>query len=342
MKAAVIHEFGDENVFVYEDVEEPEISPNSVLINVKAASINRGDLSRRQGNGLVEDNLPFVLGWDVAGDITEIGENVSHLRVGQRVLARIPSGGYAEIVSAPESIVVPIPNDVEYDQAASLPVAYLTAWVLLLDTAALSSINHLSTNSSKKSEEIEDAPLTVLIHSGGSGVGTAGIQIAKEILGARVFATAGTDKKVNQVKEIGADDAINYNKQDFVVEIRRLTQGVGVNAAIESIGGDIFMRTQQTLAENGCVVSYGRTSGTPPTTDLDLAKQQKQRIVTGWTLGNARTPEMAAQDLTRIINLVAEGRLKTYIDRVFPLSEVSEAHRFVANRSNFGKVILRP
>lgn len=324
MYAAVIHEFGDENAFKYEETADPEFGDDDVLIRVRAASVNRGDLGRRAGTGAVLPELPFIVGWDVAGDIVEVGANVTRVRAGQRVVARLSQGGYAELAVAPAQVVVPLPNEVDYDQAASLPVVFLTAWVTLLDTGALRTGE------------------TALIQSAGSGVGMAAIQIAKQIAGARVFATAGSDAKVTKAKELGADDAINYNKQDFVVETRRLTQGRGVNVAIDGVGGDIFTRSQQTLSEGGRLISYGRTSGIAPQGDMGLAERNKQTVVTGWSLQNERTPELSAQDLARIVSLIADETLKTLINRVFPLSEVAEAHRFIAKRANFGKVVLRP
>ena len=140
MKAICIHEYGDESVLKYEDVPDPTMGPEDVIIRVRAASVNRGDLSRRSG-GISPAPLskPLIVGWDVAGDVEEIGSEVDSVQVGQRVVARLPDGGYAERASAPANVVVPLPDNVNYDEAASLPVAFLTAWVALLDTAKLKS-----------------------------------------------------------------------------------------------------------------------------------------------------------------------------------------------------------
>lgn len=325
MKAISIHEFGDESVLRYEDVPDPTMGPNDVLIRVRAASVNRGDLSRRSGTNAQEPlSQPLIVGWDVAGDIEEVGSEVDNVQVGQRVVVRLPDGGYAERAAAPANVIVPLPSEVDYDQAASLPVAFLTAWVALLDTAKL------------KSGE------SALVQSAGSGVGMAGVQIAKHVAGARVFTTAGTDEKAARGLELGADVAINYTSQDFLAEVLRQTDGQGVQVALDMVGGEVFSRSQQALAEGGRLVSVGRSSGLSPEVDSVLAERKHQQVVTGWSLGETRTREQAAKDLARIVELVADGTLKTIVDRVFPLEEAAEAHRYLASRAQFGKVILRP
>ncbi|MBI2855518.1 MAG: zinc-binding dehydrogenase [Chloroflexi bacterium] len=325
MKAVRIHEFGDEGVLRYEDVPDPSIGSKDVLVQVRAASINRGDLGRRAGGGgAAPPSIPLIIGWDVAGEVVQVGPEVDKLRVGQRVVVRLPEGGYAELAAAPAAWAVPLPDEVGFDEGASLPVAFLTAWVSLLDTAGLA------------------AGETALVQSAGSGVGMAGVQIARHVAGARVFTTAGTDAKVARARELGADVAINYTTQDFLAEVRQQTQGQGVQVALDSVGGDVFSRSQQVLAEGGRLVSVGRSSGSAPEVDTALAERKSQRVVTGWALGTQRTREEAAEDLGRIVDLVARGTLKTIIDRVFPLSEAAEAHRYLASRAQFGKVILRP
>lgn len=325
MKAVCVHQFGDESVLRYEDVPDPRIGPDEVLIRVRFAGLNRGDLSRRRGGAAAQPlTQPLVLGWDVAGDVVEVGPAVQGIQVGQRVVARLPGGGYAELVAAPASVVVPLPDSVSYQQAASLPVAYLTAWVALLDTAKLG------------------AGETVLVQSAGSGVGMAGVQIAKHVAGARVITTAGTDEKVAKALEIGADVAINYTTKDFREEVLRLTEGRGVPVALDMVGGEVFAGTQQVLAEGGRLVSVGSSSGVPPQVDTALAERKRQQVVTGWSLARQRTPQEAARDLARIVELVAQGVLRPVIDRVFPLSAAAEAHRYLANRAQFGKVLLQP
>ncbi|MBI2887019.1 MAG: zinc-binding dehydrogenase [Chloroflexi bacterium] len=325
MKAVRIHEFGDESVLKYEDAPDPVPGPRDVLIRVRAASVNRGDLGRRAGGPTANPALlPLIIGWDVAGEVAQVGPEARNVRVGQRVVARLGGGGYAELAAAPWTVAVPLPDAVSYEQAASLPVVFLTAWASLLDTARLTLGE------------------TALVQAASSGVGMAGVQIAKQIAGATVFTTAGTDAKVARARELSADVAINYTTTDFLPEVLLLTGGRGVDVALDMVGGEVFAKTQQALAEGGRLVSVGRSSGQAPQVDAALAEAKKQKVVTGWGLFALRTPELAAQDLARIVQLVAEGALKTVIDRVFPLSETAAAHRHLAGRNQFGKVILRP
>jgi NADPH2:quinone reductase len=324
VKAVRIHKFGDERVLQYEDAPDPVAGPADVLIRVRAASVNRGDLGRRAGTYTTNLPLPMILGWDIAGDIVQVGAEVTNVHVGQRVVARIPSGGYAELAIAEGAVVVSLPENVSYDDAASLPVAFLTAWVALLDTVNL-----------QKGE-------TALIQSAGSGVGMAAVQIAKRVAGATVYATAGTDDKIVRARALGADACINYSKADFLAEVKRLTNGRGVDVALDSVGGEVFARSQKALAENGRLISVGRSSGQPPVVDHELERAKKHRIVTGWALGAMRTPEQSAADLARVVALVSDGTLQTVVDRVFPLMEAPSAHRYLAGRNQFGKVILRP
>ena len=325
MKAIRVHEYGDESVLKYEEVADPAIGPDGVLVRVRAASINRGDLSRRAGtNATAPLTEPLIIGWDVAGDVVEVGSEVENVKVGQRVVVRLPSGGYAELAAANGANAVPLPDELDYDQAASLPVAFLTSWVALLNTAKLTQGE------------------TALVQAAGSGVGMAGVQIAKQVAGARVITTAGTDQKVAQARELGADVAINYTTQDFVREVQEQTGGNGVEVGLDMVGGDVFSRSQQALADGGRLVSVGRSSGVGPVVDDALAERRHQQVVVGWRLGEAQPPAQTTRDLGRIVELVAQGTLKTIIDRVFPLSETAEAHRYLGSRAQFGKVILHP
>jgi NADPH2:quinone reductase len=324
MKAAVINEYGDESVLTYQEAPDPVIGPDEVLIRVQAASINRGDFGRRAGF-FQAGQTPLIIGWDVAGDIVETGNNVRDLKTGQRVVAQVMGGGYAELAAAPANATVPLPDAVSYEAAASLPVAWLTAWIALLDTAAL-----------KPGE-------TALIQSVSSGVGMAGVQIAKRIAGASlVFTTAGTDEKCRRGLELGADHAINYATSDFLAEVLEKTDGRGVDVALDMIGGETFARTQQALAEGGRIVSVGRASGAQPEVDTELAERKHQTITTSWLVFTIKPREVLRAELAKILDAIAAGKLDPVIDRVFPLSEAAEAHRYMAGRNQFGKVLLRP
>ena len=327
MKAVQVHEFGDESVLRYEDVPEPEIGPDEVLISVRASALNRGDIGRRSGafRGPAAAPLPLIIGWDVAGDVLSIGANVTGLRPGQRVVSLLPSGGYAEQAAAPAQLTLPIPDGVSYDQAASLPVVYLSAWIALLETGQL-----------KPGE-------TCLVQAASSGVGRAGVQIARQVGEASlVITTAGTDEKVAKARDLGADAVINYTTGDFLAETMRLTDGRGVDLAMDVVGGDVFARSQQALADGGRLVSVGRSGGQAPEEDQELSRRKGLTVVTAWGAMGGHGDEMRAGALRRILELVQAGKLDVIIDRVFPLAETDAAHRYLSGRNQFGKVLLHP
>lgn len=323
MKAVRIHEFGDESVLLYEDAPDPVPGPGQVLIRIRAAALNRGDLSRRRGGAQTPPALPFIIGWDAAGDVVSSGPGASGFPTGQRVVSLLPHGGYAELAVGPADLTVAIPDGVSYDEAAALPVAYLTAWVALLQTMGLK------------------AGESCLIQAASSGVGMAAVQIAKHVVKAGlVITTAGSDDKVARAKTLGADHAINYSSSDFLTETMRLTNGRGVDVVLEVVGGDVFKRSQQALAEGGRLVSAGRSSGEAAEVDLELASRKHQIVTTTWGAMGGAANDYRADALKRILQLVKDGTLKVIIDKTFPLSQTAEAHRYLAGRNQFGKVLL--
>lgn len=321
MKAAIVHEFGAEDKLRYEDVPDPRPGPGQVLIRVCAAAINRGDLGRRMGlyPAGAGVSLPLIIGWDIAGTVEALGAGVDGPAPGTRVVARIPQGGYAELAVASAAETVPIPEGVSFEQAAALPIAYLTAWFALKHQGAL------------------QAGETCLVQAAASGVGVAGIQIAKH-MGARVFTTASTDAKLALGKRLGADVVINYTTQDFVEVVQKETDGRGVDVVLESVGGDVLTRSVTALAPFGRLVSVGNSSRSPAPTDL--AQLLSKRIsLFGFYLGAERG---VPQALAELLDLVAAGRIEAVIDRTFPLAQAADAHRYVAGRENLGKVLLIP
>ena len=329
MKAAVYHESGAEEVLVYEDVPDPECGSDEVRMRVRAASVNRGDLHQRAGvRGGVQTTRtpgrgvwPHVIGWDIAGEIESVGRNVDDRRVGERVVAAlIQGGGYAELATAPSKDAVPIPDNVSFDEAAALPIAYLTAWYALKRRARL-----------QPSE-------TALIHAGASGVGVGAIQIAKN-LGATVVATAGTAAKVDFCESLGADHCINYVEHDFVEEVARITGGKGVNVVLECVGGETLARSFHTLARYGRLVSVGNASlGDPGQIDVAQLFETRPRLDSVSLLSE---PDLQAE-LADLVLEVSAGRVKAIVDRAFPLREAAEAHRYIGLRRHMGKVVLRP
>ncbi len=331
MKAIRYHEFGEVEVLKYEDVEKPSVGDEEVLVRVKATSINHLDLRLRSGKSPRPVDLPHIGGVDIAGDVEEVGGSVKNLDKGTRVVVdptvktdKGPSvvgvnfyGGYADYVAVPAHNVVPIPDEVSYDDASTLPVCYVTAWYGLFDRGGM------------RSDE------TVLVHAAGSGTGSAAVQIAKEG-GATVIATAGSDEKLKKVKEIGADATINYNASDFADEVKKVTDGKGVDLIFDQIGASVWEKNLKSLKAGGRMLLVGVVGGGKAEMNFGPIIMRDLSII-GVTVFNS-----PRKNLTNVINLVSLGRLHPVIDEKFHLSEAAQAHKRLEDRNQFGKLILNP
>lgn len=331
MKAIRYHEFGGVEVLKYEDVPEPEIGDNEVLVRVKAVSLNHLDLRLRSGKSPRPVNLPHIGGVDVAGDVAEVGKNVTDLQPGTRVVIdpAIKSktgvevvgvnlyGGFAEYVKVPAESIVPIPDELSYNDASTLPICYVTAWYGLNERGKL------------KSGE------TVLVHAAGSGTGCAAVQVAK-LIGANVIATAGTDEKLAKAKELGADATINYEKSDFAEEVKKITDKRGVDLIFDQIGASFWDNNLKSLATLGRLLLVGVVGG--GTTTLNFGPIITRDItVLGVTVFNA-----PRSNLVNVVNTVSLNILRPVIDKTFPLKDAAEAQKLLEDRNQFGKVILNP
>ena len=320
MKAIRIHEFGNEDVLRYEDAPKPEHGPRDILIKIEAASLNHADLSQRQGNyrgGAAA--LPIIPGLEFAGVVEAVGQEVLGFQPGQRVVANAGFGGYAEYTAVRASVVRAVPDGITSIEAAAVPVVFLTSWFAMLEDGGLKSGD------------------TVLVQSGGSGVGIAAIQIARHV-GAHVITTAGSDEKCVKAKELGAEHAINYSTSDFAVEVMRLTNGRGVDLVLESVGADVYGKSLQVLASGGRLISIGRSGGPIPDPE---PVPPAGRTAARFTLYDHMPPKGKGLDeLHTIFNLILDDSLKVVVDRTFPLSQAREAQRYLAERRNFGKVVL--
>lgn len=329
MKAVRIHSFGDEEVLSYEEVPVPTIGPREVLIRVAAASVNRSDLARRQGahRSGVAVTLPLTLGSDVAGVIEARGANVrpEEARVGQRVLALLNGGGYAEYVVTHVAATQPVPATLPLEESAGIPMAFLAAWfgLLLPDQGALQNGR------------------TCLVNAAGSGVGIAAIQIAK-YLGARVIASAGADWKLERASALGADAVVNYTSETWPETVLGLTDDRGVDLAIELVGGRVYAQSLDTLAGGGRLVILGHSSGEAAVPGDEGDGLHKGVQISTFSLASQIPGGNARRALGEILALFHDQSFRPVVDRVFPLSEVAEAHRYVAARKNFGKVLLKP
>jgi len=342
MKAAIFRQHGDVDVLEYADVSEPQIRANEVLIEVKACALNHLDLFVRNGMPGIEIPLPHILGNDIAGVVREVGELVTWVKPGDEVMVQPGvscghceaclsgqdnlcreydiigyrrDGGYAEFVAVPGVNVFPKPANLSWEEAASLPLVTVTAWHMLVGRANV-----------RPGED-------VLVHAAGSGVGSVAIQIAK-LLGARVITTASAEEKLAKAKELGADEVINYTRDDWPKEVKRLTDRRGVDVVFEHTGSATWQGSISSLKNNGRLVTCGATSGFDARTDLRQVFYRHLTIL-GSFMGSKA-------ELLEAMKFVKRQQIRAVVDRVLPLSEAREAHSLLENREQFGKVLLRP
>jgi NADPH2:quinone reductase len=320
MKAAVYYETGAPSVFRYEDVPDPVCGPGMVLIDVEAISIEGGDtLNRLQGE---MPSVPHIVGYQCAGTITEVGEGVTDRRVGQRVVATMFWGSHAEKVAVPSIITWPIPADGPIVKCACVPVAFGTADDCLFEFGRL------------------QAGETVLIQAGASGVGVAAIQLAKRA-GATVFATASSDERLKPLLDLGMDFGINYSDDDWVDELRTMTEGKGVDLVVDSVGGRILAGSIACLAYRGRCITVGSAGREQELIDVRALGAGNQSI-TGVFLGaEVVTPRVQA-NIQQLIDDVAHGDLQVIVDKTFPLKDAAAAHEYIESRQAVGRVVLVP
>lgn len=313
---------GDANVLYMAEQAQPIPAANQVLIRVHAAGINRPDILQRQGLYPAPADTSLILGLEVAGEISALGENVTDWKIGDKVCALVNGGGYAEYAVAPAAQCLPIPDNFSFVQAAALPETFFTVWHNLFQRAQL------------KSGE------TLLVHGGTSGIGTTAIQLAIAF-GVKVFATAGSAEKCQAITSLGAV-AINYREQDFVAEIKAQTQGQGVNVILDMVGGDYIQRNFTAAAKDGRIVNIAFLNGSK--VELDLMPLMLKRLtLTGSTL-RAQSPQIKAtiaqELLKQVWPLLNKQTILPMIDSVFPLHDVALAHERMKSSQHIGKIIL--
>src|ERR1022692_2644499 len=342
MKVARIHQHGGPEVLIYEDAPEPQIKANEILLRVGACALNHLDLFVRGGIPGMKFDMPHVLGSDIAGEVVRVGELCERVKPGWRVLlspglscrqcAQCVSGydnlcrrytmfgyrvdgGNAEYVAAPEYSAIQIPDDMSFEQAAAVPLVFLTAWHMLMARANL--------------QPGED----VLVLAASSGVGSAAIQIAK-LFHCRVIATAGGETKMAKARELGADHVIDHYLQDISAEVRKITAKRGVDVAVEHVGVATWQKSLESLAPAGRVVTCGATTGYDAKVDLRFLFSRQLSLLGSFmgTMG----------ELHRVLQFVFRGQLKPVIDRVYPLAEIRAAHERLENKEQFGKVVVVP
>jgi len=324
MKAIVISRPGGPEVLQLEERPKPLITPNEVLVKVAAAGINRPDVYQRKGNYPPPKGAPQdIPGLEIAGTITDIGASVIRWKIGDKVCALVMGGGYAEYCSVPEGQCLPVPSNLSFVEAASLPETFFTVWSNVFDRAQL-----------KPAESL-------LVHGGSSGIGVAAIQMAAA-LGSKVYVTAGSDEKCKFCESLGAAKAINYKTDNFPEAIKQLTNGIGVDVILDMIGGDYTPGNIASLAEEGRLVLINAMNGKD--VDIDLAQVMRKRLIITGSMLRSREIEFKsaiARKLEKHIwPLIESGKIKPIIHAVFPAIEASKAHELMESSEHVGKIVL--
>ena len=341
MKAVIFERHGGPEVLKLTEVADPQIKANEVLVEVRACALNHLDVWVRTGLPGIKIPLPHILGNDVAGVVREVGELVGWVKAGDEVMVQPGvscghcaeclagrdnmcdeydiigyrrNGGYAELVAVPGVNVIPKPKDLSWPEAAALPLVTLTAWHMLVTRAQL--------------QPGED----VLVHAAGSGVGSLAIQIAK-LRGARVIATASAEEKLSQARELGADQTINYTRDDWPKEVKKLTNGRGVDVVFEHTGATTWPGSILSLKKGGRLVTCGATSGFDARTDLRHVFYRHLTIL-GSMMGSKA-------ELLAAMKFIESGQIHAVVDRALPLAEARQAHELMEDRAQFGKLVLK-
>jgi NADPH:quinone reductase len=322
MKAVRVHKYGGPEVLTQEDIPLPEPKAGEARVKIEAAGVNFIDIYQR--TGLYPLQTPFTLGTEGAGIVDAVGPNVTEVKKGERVgYASIP-GSYAEYAIVPAARLVPIPPNIDARTAAALMLQGMTAHYLTHSTYPL-----------KKGE-------TALLHAAAGGVGLLLIQIAKQ-LGATVIGTVSTEAKAKLAKEMGADHLILYTQSDFLAEVKKLTDGRGVNVVYDSVGQTTFDKSLDCLRPRGYLVLFGQSSGPVPPFDPGKLAAKGSLFLTRPSLPHYTLERSELlQRANDVFNWTATGKLKVRIDKTFPLAEAAEAHRQLEGRKTAGKIILLP
>lgn len=340
MKAIVFKEHGGPEKLSYEDMPRPVIGAEEVLVRVKACALNHLDIWIRQGNPAYQMPLPHISGSDIAGVVEEVGGDATGVNVGDRVfvspglscwrcefclagrdnfcrtyslIGAMTHGGYAEYVTVPFRNVLPIPENLSFEQAASFPLVSVTASHMLFERARLQHGE------------------TVLVMGGGSGVGSMAVQLAK-LAGARVMTTVGSDEKIPKAVVLGADAVINHTNEHVAERVKLLTEGKGVDVVIEHIGPQVWETCLQALSKGGRLVTCGATTGAEVKLDLRAAFS-RQLTIKGSYMGTRA-------ELVKAAELMGQKRLIPVVDRTFPLKEAKAAQELMLSRKFFGKIVL--
>jgi len=325
MKAVLITAPGGPEVLQVREVPDPLAGPEDLLVRVRATALNRADVMQRQGNYPQPGPRPAfeIPGLEFAGEVVSAGERVEGFAAGDRVMGLLAGGGQAEYAVIHHRVALKVPDRLSWHEAGATPEVYITAHDALSQCALV-------------------AGETVLVHAAGSGVGVAAIQIAKAMGASLVIGTAGDPRKLAMARDLGLDVGINYREQDFAAETLAATGRRGVDVVLDVIGATYWNRNLRALASKGRMVMVGAMGGASPEVNLGLLLGKRLQV--RGTVLRARPLEekaLATRAFEKsVIPHIASGRVKIVVDRVFPLAEVAEAHRYMESNANFGKIVL--
>lgn len=301
----------------------PKPKAGEILVRISAAGVNRPDVLQRQGNYAPPPGASDIPGLEIAGDVVAIGDGVKRYCVGDKVVALLAGGGYAEYATVHETNALPLPSGYGYSEAAAIPETFFTVWHNVFERGGL-----------KKGE-------TLLIHGGSSGIGTTAIQLAKAF-GARVIVTAGSKDKCEACTKLGADRAINYREEDFVAVVKEITGGKGVDVILDMVGGDYVDRNYKAAAEDGRIVQIAFLNGAKATANFALL-MMKRLTHTGSTLRSrpvAFKADIARELEAKVWPLLADRRVVPIMDMIFPLKDAWQAHERMEGSQHIGKIVL--
>ncbi|UFJ43287.1 NADPH:quinone oxidoreductase family protein [Brevibacillus humidisoli] len=324
MKAIQFREYGDPDVLQVVEVPTPVVKAGEVLIQVKAAGVNFADTMRRRNQYLTKTPLPYIPGSEIAGVVVEVSSGVTRYKVGDRVTALINEGGYAEYVSLSEHKVLPLPENVQDDQAAALLLQGLTAYHLLRTSGRMSQGE------------------SVLVHAAAGGVGTLAVQLAKQMGAGQVIAAASSSEKLELACALGADAGVNYSHADWNDKVMELTEGSGVDIVLEMVGGDHVNKSLSCLATFGRLVIYGRAGGEKTQLDPSVLMHRNTSVIGFWLPHMNQDPVLYRESVKELLQYVGEGTVKLIIGERMPLAEAKRAHELLEGRQTTGKIVLIP
>ncbi len=324
MKAITVEEFGEADVLRYVDADRPDPGEGEVLIEVRSAGVNYADTMRRRNQYLEWQDLPFTPGSEVAGTVAEVGEGVDDVSVGDHVVSLLGTGGYAEYAVAPARGLIPLPEGLDFDRAAAIPLQGLTAYHCIKTSGAL-----------KDGE-------SVLVHAAAGGVGTLAVQMARLLGAGTVIATASSEAKLDLARSLGADVLIDYTEDDWPQRVLEATEGNGADIILEMVGADFPQKNLECLAVFGRMVVFGAASGERGTI-VPAALMKPCHAVVGFYLPQImRRPDLFVPSLEEVLGWISTDDLKLTIGDTYPLDQAATAHADLEGRKTTGKLLLNP